>query len=154
KQMGLVHARQSSDQHIEKHQNQIGRMILDPFGRTFENALQPAAQAKLVTKTLDQEQTAEMSQRLRFETKVQCLQAFSHWFGRKKTRFSGAPITVRNGRFLARAKTARFGCTDKPVEHTSARWGAFLRLKGWAIVGCPSGTRTTSKRFACLRVKS
>ena len=31
--LGFVHARQSGYQNVEKHQDQISRMIIDPIGR-------------------------------------------------------------------------------------------------------------------------
>ena len=81
--LGFVHAGQSSDQNIEKHQDQIGRMIMGPIRRVLENAFQSAAQTELVTKALDQEQTTEVCERLRLERKIQCLQAFRISPGRK-----------------------------------------------------------------------
>src|SRR6059036_279985 len=85
--LSFVHAGQSSDQNIEKHQDQIGRMISGPIRRVFENAFQSAAQTELVTKALDQEQTTEVRERLCLERKTQCWQAFSHFAGQKKQGF-------------------------------------------------------------------
>src|SRR5438128_7580303 len=138
--LSFIHARQSSYQNVEKHQHQIGRMIIHPIGRVLENAFQSAAQTELVTKALDQEQTTEVRERLRLERKIQCLQAFSHFAGQKKQGFGTAPITVQNGPFLARTQNTKIGPRDKPLQEELTLVDAFLRLKRWAILDCPSGT--------------
>src|SRR6266487_492241 len=138
--LGFVHAGQSSDQNIEKHQEQIGRMIIDPIRRVLENAFQSAAQTELVTKALNQEQTTEVRERVRLERKIQCLQAFSHFAAKKKQGFDTAPITVQNGRFLAHTQNTPIGPRDKPLKEKLTVVDAFLRLKRWAILSSPSGT--------------
>jgi len=67
KDFSLVDACKASDQNIEKHQNQIRWMILGPAGSSPEDALQPATQTQLVTKTLDEEQTSKVGKRFSFE---------------------------------------------------------------------------------------
>src|SRR6266853_167506 len=67
KDLGFIDAWKASDQNIEKHQNEIRWMIVDPAGSASENTFQSAAQTQLVTKTLDKEQTSEVSKRVSFE---------------------------------------------------------------------------------------
>src|SRR2546428_3263427 len=129
--LSFIHARQSSYQNVEKHQHQIGRMIIHPIGRVLENAFQSAAQTELVTKALDQEQTTEVRERLRLERKIQCLQAFSHFAGQKKQGFGTAPITVQNGPFLARTQNTKIGPRDKPLQEELTLVDAFLRFQRW-----------------------
>src|SRR5437016_292122 len=129
--LGFVHAGQSSDQNIEKHQEQIGRMIIGPIRRVLENAFQSAAQTELVTKALDQEQTTEVRERVRLERKIQCLQAFSHFAAKKKQGFGTAPITVQNGRFLAHNQNTQIGPRDKPLKEKLTVIDAFLRFQRW-----------------------
>src|SRR5260370_1508689 len=67
KNFGFVDAWKSSDENIEKHQNKIGWLIIEPPGSPSKNPFQSAAQAELVTKTLDKEQASEVGKRLSFE---------------------------------------------------------------------------------------
>ena len=129
--LSFVHAGQSSDRNIEKHQDQVGRMIIGPLRRVLKNAFQSAAQTELVTKALDQEQTTEVRERLRLERKIQCLQAFSHFAGQKKQGFGTAPITVPNGLFLARTQNTKIGPRDKPLQEELTVVDAFLRFQRW-----------------------
>src|SRR5207247_3492179 len=58
----------------------------------------------------------------------------------EKAEFRHAPITVQNGPFLARTQNTKIGPRDKPLQEELTVVDAFLRLKRWAIVVCPSGT--------------
>src|ERR1044071_858672 len=93
-----------------------------------------------MTKSLDQEQAAKVSERPRFERKIQCLQTFSH-FGWAIKRVSGcAPITDQNRRFMARTQNTELCPANKALRTISDVVRAFLRLKRWAIFSCLSGT--------------
>jgi len=85
--LGLVDALDAGDQHIEQRHDEVLGTIVDPVGRGFENALEPAAQAELVTKSLNQEQPTEMGQSVALERKLQCLQAFRHSRDARKDTF-------------------------------------------------------------------
>ena len=96
--------RQARDEDVEQNQNHIGRMIIAPRRPRLEDAFEPSPQTELVAKTLDEEEAAEVSQGLRFERKIQCLQAFAHVCRAEQPHFRVAPITYHLGRLLARAK--------------------------------------------------
>src|SRR5882724_6702210 len=85
--LGLVDALDAGDQYIEERHNEVLGTIVDPVGRGFENALEPATQAELVTKSLNQEQPTEMRQGVALERKLQCLQAFRHSRDARKGKF-------------------------------------------------------------------
>ena len=70
----------------------------------------------------------------------QCLQCSSHCQSIKMRHFGGAPITVQNGRFLARTENARVGLGNGQFQTLSRAVCAFFRLKRWAILASPSGT--------------
>ena len=148
--LGFIHARQSSYQNVEKHQEQIGRMIIDPMGRVLENTLQSAAQTEFMTKALDQKQTAEMGEEVRLEGKVQCLQALAHFAANKKQVSLPAPQTVHFGRFLARDQNATICVANKRPGESLAVISAFLRLKRWAILARPLGTETLASTAGTL----
>jgi hypothetical protein len=76
--LGLVHPLDAGDQDVEERQDDVLRAVIDPVGRGSKHALEAAAQAQLVTKSLDQEQATEVSQGIAIKRKVQCLQAFRH----------------------------------------------------------------------------
>src|SRR5664279_2151425 len=128
KDLGFAHARESRDENKEKHQNHIGRVVIGPVGSVSKNALQSAAQTQFVTKALDQEQTPEVGEGVRLERKIQCLQAFSHRASYKKQAFGAAPITVRNGRLLARGQNVRFCRENKPFEEIGGLVRASFRF--------------------------
>jgi hypothetical protein len=131
KDLGFVHAWESSDENIQKYQDQISRMIIGPIWSIPENTLQPAAQAQFVPKALDQKQTAEVGEAVRLERKIQCLQPFAHCAVNKKRVFGLAPQTVQNGRFVARGKNATFCPANKAFDEILRAVGAFFRLKRW-----------------------
>src|SRR5882724_11806759 len=85
--LGLVDALDAGDQYIEERHDEVLGTIVDPVGRGFENALEPATQAELVTKSLNQEQPTEMRQGVALERKLQCLQAFRHSRDARKGKF-------------------------------------------------------------------
>ena len=146
--LGFVHARQARNDHIEKDQDHVGGVVVGPRGSVSENTLQSAAQAQLLTKPLDQKQTAEVGERVRFERKIQCLQALSHFADNKKLPFGAAPITVQNGRFLARGQNVTFCLASKPFGEILGVAHAFLRFQrreGKLI-------RTASRQISRFRV--
>src|SRR6266496_3939852 len=67
KKFSLVDPRKPSNQYVQKHQNQIRRMIIHPARSGSENAFQSAAQTQLVAKSLNQEQTSKVREGLRFK---------------------------------------------------------------------------------------
>jgi len=144
KDLGFVHARQARNDHLEKDQDHVGGVVVGPRGSVPENTLQSAAQAQLLTKPLDQKQTAEVGERVRFELKIQCLQALSHFADNKKLPLGAAPITVQNRRLLARGQNVTFCPASKPFGEILSLAHAFLRLKRWAILEHPSGMRMKS----------
>src|SRR5262249_55671734 len=103
----LTHPRQSRDENVDQQQNQIGRMIITPRRKGLENSLEPSSQSQLVAKALNQEQTTEVSQRLRFERKAQCLQPFSHVDPWEKRVLRVTPITSHLVKLLAHAQSRR-----------------------------------------------
>src|SRR2546423_6371973 len=75
--LGFIDALNSGNQDEEQSDDHVLRAIIEPTRSCLEDALEPTTQAQLVTKSLNQEQSAEMSQRIAFERKLQFLQAFS-----------------------------------------------------------------------------
>jgi len=74
--LGPIDALEAGDQHIEERHDYVLWAIIDPTGRGLQDALKAPAQAKLVTKSLNQKQAAEVRQGVAVERKIQCLQAF------------------------------------------------------------------------------
>src|SRR6266536_1658167 len=60
---------------------------------------------------------------------------------RQNTGFPPAPITVQNGRLLAPGQNAIFHHENKAFPTMLHVVCAFFRLKRWAIVASPSGTK-------------
>jgi hypothetical protein len=131
KKVGFTHPQQPRDEHEEQHQNKVGRVVVRPVRSVSDNPFQPATQTQLVTKPLDQEQTAEVGKRVRLERKIKCLQAFSHGANQPKPALGLAPITDQNGRCMARGQNVTFFNADKPITVISSALGAFFRLKRW-----------------------
>src|SRR5438552_10296079 len=70
----------------------------------------------------------------------------------EKAGFRHAPITVPNGLLLARTQNTKIGPRDKPLQEELTVVDAFLRLKRWAILDCPSGqANQRPPRPACFR---
>ncbi len=132
--LGFADPRKTGDQNKKKDQREIGRMIIAPVGRRLENTFQPSAQTQLVAKPLNQEQSAEVRQGLRFKRKLQCLQAFSH--GGRKKKYVGCvpPITGRFARLLAQARNLTFYRKHQAFLRTIYAWRAFFRLNGECFV--------------------
>jgi hypothetical protein len=129
--VGFAHPWESSDENKQQHQNHVSRVIIRPIRSVSKNPFQSATQTQLVTKPLDQEQTAEMRERIRLERKIQCLQALSHVSATKKQVLLPAPITVQNGRLLALGQNVEFFYAIKPFETIFRSTGAFLRFQRW-----------------------
>ena len=68
--LGLVDALNAGDQYVEERQDHVLGSVIDPVRRGFENALEPAAQTELVTKSLDKEQAAEMRESIALKRKL------------------------------------------------------------------------------------
>jgi hypothetical protein len=130
KDFRFINARQTSDQRIEKNQNQIRWMKINPTGSPSEDALQSPAQAEFVTKPLNQEQASEVSKGIGFKRKIHCLQAFAHSAANEKRIVPCAPQTDQKGRFVARSQNAQIRPTNQPLEKDRTTTSAFFRFNG------------------------
>ena len=83
----FAHALETGDQHVDQRQEQIGGLkIPGGLGRQ-DIALKQPAQTQWLTKTLQEHQTAEVSQVRVVERKRQCSQALGHGERRENAAF-------------------------------------------------------------------
>ena len=73
--LGFIHALKAGNQDVEQRHDHVLGSVINPAGRGLETALEATAQTQLVTKPLNQEQPAEVGQRVSVERIIQCLQA-------------------------------------------------------------------------------
>jgi len=141
----LVHALNAGDQDVEERQDHVRRAIRNPPGRGFEDALEPTPQVKPVTKSLNQEQAAEVRQGLALERKLQCLQALSHG----QHAQTGAPAPVSISSHFVRLLTPNQKCRLTPQNQcdcaASSSNHALLRFKDRKFSGMVTEIANSAK---------
>src|ERR1700756_5245730 len=69
--VGFVDALPPGNEQVEQHHDQINWIKIRPLGSRLQNALQSAPETQLVTKPLNEEETAVVCQSVGFKRKLQ-----------------------------------------------------------------------------------